>query len=74
VGVHAVRWDKGGTVRAYDFIYIYIYIGKRNVNHQLGTGCFVHHRRVSTVKRVEFVILIKFIPLCGIIKSIINSI
>ena len=35
VGVQEVRWDKGGTVRegGYDFFY-----GKRNDNHQFGTG------------------------------------
>ena len=35
VGVQEVRWDKGGTVRAGDYDFFY---GKRNENHQLGTG------------------------------------
>jgi len=38
-GVQKVRWDKGGTVRAGDYNYLY---GKGNENHQLGTGYFVH--------------------------------
>ena len=52
MGVQKVRWDKGGTVRAegYDFVY-----GKGNENHQLGTGFFVHRRIVSAMKRIEFV-------------------
>ena len=45
-----VRWDKGGTVRAGDFNFLY---GKR-IN-QLRTGFFAYHRIVSAVKRVEFV-------------------
>ena len=52
MGVHEVRWDKGGTVRAGDFDFFY---GKGNKNHQLGTGFFVHRRLVSAVKRIEFV-------------------
>jgi len=35
-------------------LYFFFY-GKRKENHQLGTGCFVHHRTVSAVKRKEFV-------------------
>jgi len=52
VGVQEVGWDKGGTVRAGDYICFY---GKGNENHQLGTEFFVRHRTVSAVKRVEFV-------------------
>jgi hypothetical protein len=51
VGAREVRWDKGGTVRTEDYNFFY---GKGNEN-QLGTECFVHHRVVSAVKRVEYV-------------------
>jgi hypothetical protein len=34
VGVQKVRWDKGGPVRAGDYIFFY---GKGNENHQFGT-------------------------------------
>ena len=52
VGVHEVKWEKGGTVRAGDYMFFY---KKGSKNHQLGTGYFVHHRMLSAVKRVQFV-------------------
>ena len=48
VGVQEVMWDKGGTVRAGDYNFFY---EKGNENHQLGTAVFVHHRKVSAVKK-----------------------
>jgi hypothetical protein len=53
VVVKEVRWDKVGMVRAAEYIFFY---GKGNKNHQFGTGFIVHHRLVSAVKNVEFVI------------------
>jgi hypothetical protein len=35
VGVQEVRWETGGTERAEDYTFFY---GKRNEDHQLGTG------------------------------------
>jgi hypothetical protein len=47
-GLQEVRWDREGTVRAGD----YIFYGKGNEKQQVGTGFFVQHRIVSTVKRL----------------------
>jgi hypothetical protein len=71
VGVQKVRWDKGGTVRAEDFNFFY---GKRNENHQLETGVFVHYRivRISAVERVEFLSdKVSYIVLRGLWYNII---
>jgi hypothetical protein len=51
VGVQEVRWDKGWTITAGDYTFLY---GKGTENH-LGTGSFVHQRIIPAIKTVEFV-------------------
>ena len=70
VGVQELSWDKGGTVRAGDYNFLY---GIGNETHQFGTGLFVHHRIVSAVKRVEFVSdRMSYIVLRGRLCNILN--
>jgi len=52
MGVQEVRWYKDDTVRAGDSNFFY---GNGIENHQWGPGFFIHHRIISSVKRVEFV-------------------
>jgi exonuclease III len=52
VGVQEVRYEKGGTERAEDYMFFY---GKGKYDHQLGTGFFIHKRIISAVRRAEFV-------------------
>jgi exonuclease III len=54
MGVEEVRWAKGGTERADVYTSFY---GKGNEDHQLGSGCFVHKRIISAVRRVKFLVI-----------------
>jgi hypothetical protein len=50
--VEEVRWDRGGTAPASEYVFFY---GKGNDNHKLRKDFFVHTRFISAGKRVEFV-------------------
>jgi hypothetical protein len=52
VEVQEVRWGGGGTEPAGEYTFFY---GKRNENHELGTGLFVHKRIISAVYRVKLI-------------------
>jgi hypothetical protein len=52
VGVQEVRWEGGCTELAREYTYSY---GKRNENHELGTGFFVHKIILSAFKKAEFI-------------------
>jgi hypothetical protein len=52
VDVQEVGWDRGSMLRAGDYNLFY---GRRNENHQLGTGFLVHHRKMSAVKKASSV-------------------
>jgi hypothetical protein len=52
VSVQEVRWEKGDTEWAKDYI---LFHGEGNGNHQLGTSFFVHKRIISVVWKLEFI-------------------
>ena len=54
VGRQEVRWNKRGTVRAGDYIFS-MEMETEIINW--GQGLFVHHRILSAVKRVDFVVV-----------------
>jgi hypothetical protein len=54
VGVQEVRWEGGGTELAGEYTFFY---GKGKENNEFCTGIFVHNRIISTVKRVEFIVI-----------------
>jgi hypothetical protein len=51
VGVQEVRWDKGGTVRAGDYM---LSTEKKTKIFNWEQEFFAHHRIKSAVKRVNF--------------------
>jgi hypothetical protein len=52
VGLQGVRWCRGGTAPAGEYIFFY---GNGNENHELGTEFFVYGRIISSAKMAEFV-------------------
>jgi hypothetical protein len=49
VGVQEVRWDKGATIRAGDYNFLW----KRKRKSSIENRIFVHHRTISAVKTVK---------------------
>jgi hypothetical protein len=53
VGVHKVRWDRGGTKAAGKYTFFY---GKGNENHELDTGFFVHKVIISQLRGLSLLL------------------
>jgi hypothetical protein len=51
VAEQEVRWGNGGNEQV--IVHFSMEVG--NANHHLRTDVFVHHRIISTIKRVEFI-------------------
>lgn len=51
MGIQRVRWDKGGTVKAGDYIFFIEMKRKSSIRNK----SFVHRRIVSAVKTVQFI-------------------
>jgi hypothetical protein len=52
--VQEVRCDRGGTVRAGDYNFLY---GKGKENHKVGKGICVHKGIVSAVNRLDLLVI-----------------